>query len=139
MSTTSKIEPWARGGESRAHSMRILCYAHNRYTAELEYGADHIRKKFEQRRAQRTSSGTCTDDDVRQDSGPRRDASVIEDARSALRNLGFSRAEVDRRLAQALARVGEDADVTAITRAALQHPDKAPKLREPLRPYRAAP
>jgi hypothetical protein len=38
--------PYARGGTSTANNLRLLCAKHNRFTAEKEYGAAHMRKYY---------------------------------------------------------------------------------------------
>lgn len=38
--------PFARGGPNTVSNLRLLCAKHNRYTAELVYGEEHIKKFF---------------------------------------------------------------------------------------------
>jgi 5-methylcytosine-specific restriction endonuclease McrA len=42
------VDPVARGGRATVASVRLLCRAHNQYTAERTYGADFMRGKREQ-------------------------------------------------------------------------------------------
>jgi hypothetical protein len=37
------VEPHARGGSSGPENLRVLCRAHNKFSAELAYGKEHIR------------------------------------------------------------------------------------------------
>jgi hypothetical protein len=43
-------EPLAKGGSSAAHNVRVLCQAHNRLAAELEFGRDTIQRAIARRR-----------------------------------------------------------------------------------------
>jgi hypothetical protein len=44
------IEPWADGGESTAHNLRLRCRAHNQHAARARFGEQHIQKAIAQAR-----------------------------------------------------------------------------------------
>jgi hypothetical protein len=39
-------QAWARGGETAAGNLRILCFAHNKFLAEQDFGRQHIAQKI---------------------------------------------------------------------------------------------
>ncbi len=45
-------KPFGRGGPPTVPNIRVLCAAHNRYQAELDYGRAHINKRVQQNRDQ---------------------------------------------------------------------------------------
>jgi 5-methylcytosine-specific restriction endonuclease McrA len=60
------IQPRARGGRGDAANIRILCRAHNLYSAERTYGRAHIEDAIRRRRARRSDHSTSpnTDDQL---------------------------------------------------------------------------
>jgi hypothetical protein len=59
------IHPRARGGDSSAANVRLLCRAHNLWAAEVAYGRVHVESAIRRRRAKRASlrGGTTTERD----------------------------------------------------------------------------
>jgi hypothetical protein len=39
------VRPWAKGGDNSTDNIFLMCAVHNRYLAELDYGADFIRRR----------------------------------------------------------------------------------------------
>jgi HNH endonuclease len=44
------IEPWADGGESTSHNLRLRCRAHNQHAARARFGEQHMQKAIAQAR-----------------------------------------------------------------------------------------
>jgi len=47
--------PWGRGGARAPDNSRILCRAHNLYTAEQDYGSEHMERRVAQARRRRVA------------------------------------------------------------------------------------
>jgi len=45
--------PWGRGGSREPDNIRLLCRAHNLYTAEQDYGSEHMERRVAQARRRR--------------------------------------------------------------------------------------
>ncbi len=50
--------PFALGGDHSLENVHLLCKAHNRYQAELDFGAGFVRQRIAERRATRSREGT---------------------------------------------------------------------------------
>ena len=55
------IHEFARGGESTADNVRLLCRAHNQYAAECTYGAEFMEAKRQEAQFARSEvQGGCS-------------------------------------------------------------------------------
>ena len=77
------IVPKARGGESDAPNLRVLCRAHNQLYAEQVFGREHVARRIYLRQRRQE------EDDA------------LDVVRRALTNMGFRAAEVRRTMAEA--------------------------------------
>lgn len=51
--------PWAAGGDARPDNIRVLCRAHNRLRAELDFGREHIDRHVAQAKAAFGANREC--------------------------------------------------------------------------------
>ncbi len=95
-------EPFARKGPSTVENVRLLCAAHNRHQAELDYGQAHI----EARQRERAKP-----------SGPPEE--MTKSAMGALRKLGFKASIARDAVGQAASTLPADCSMEALLRASL--------------------
>ncbi len=84
-------QAWARGGKSDASNVRMLCAAHNRRAAELEFGREHVETCIDMRRRKSRPPPPPVDVAESAEIGE-----LFETARRALRGMGFRGEETSR-------------------------------------------
>lgn len=48
--------PWARSRDDAPSNLKLYCFGHNRYQAELDFGTEHVERKISEARAKAARS-----------------------------------------------------------------------------------
>jgi hypothetical protein len=94
--------PYGKGGPPTEDNIKIYCKAHNNYAAELDYGAEHMRRA---RSAAAAGGHEPPGRSVTPPTTATIPATLLSDALSALCNSGYKREEAQRAVRAAVSKL----------------------------------